>query len=120
MTTIYEAKGFWARCYGWQHFGTSHPHDWLFFARCQAVHSMGLSTTLWVLFVDMNGVPLGPWRCLKPNRFVWCRGAYGVIESTVLPHKKRHQLQMALLQKGWLQITIKWEVGCFGQKYYEK
>lgn len=120
MTTIYEAKGFWARYYGWQRFGLVHSYDWLFFARCQVVHSLGLSVTLWVLFVDCYGEPLGEWRCLKPNRLLWCQGAHGAIESAVLPHKKRHRLQMALLQKGWLKTTTKWEVGYFDQKYYEK
>lgn len=117
---IYETKGFWARSYGWHCFATQHPQHWLFLSRCQAVHSIGLSVSLWVLFVDRNGRALGCWHFLKPYRFCWHRGAYGVIETAMCSHQKRHRLQVALLERGWLQRTTPWEVGCFGQKYYEK
>lgn len=120
MTNIYEAKGFWARSYGWHRFATQHSQHWLFFPRCQAVHSMGLAVPLWLLFVDSEGRALTEWRYLKPNRFSWHQGAYGVIETTMSSYKKRHQKQAALLHRDWLRRTIAWEVDCFGQKYYGK
>lgn len=118
--TIYEARGFWARSYGWHRFAVQHPQHWLFLPRCQAIHSMGLSLTLWVLFVDHKGRSLGEWRRLKPNRFCWHKGAYGVIETALVSAEKRHQIQVALLSVDWLRRTSPWEVDCFGQKYYGK
>lgn len=120
MTIIYEAKGFWARSYGWHRFARQHPQHLLFLPRCQAVHSMSLPMPIWLLFVDNKGGALGEWRRLKPNRFCWYKGAYGVLETAIKSHEKRRQIEVTLLASGWLAQTTPWEVDCFGQKYYGK
>ena len=121
MTTIYEAQGFWARSYGWHRFAVQHPQQWLFLPRCSAVHSLGLSVSLWLLFVDRQGQPLAAWHELKPHRCYWHRGAYGVIETACADAEKRHQIQVALVeQTAWITHTMPWVAGCFVQKYCEK
>lgn len=112
---IYQALGFWARCYGWHCF--SHKQQLLFFPYCQAVHGIGLKTSLWVLFVNKQGRPLGDWRCLKPNQLLWHWGAYGVLERAHMPIEKRRTLDAALTTKALcLTSTRHWEVDYLGRR----
>lgn len=116
---FYEARGFWARCYGWHCF--TYKHQLLFFPQCNAVHGLGLKTALWVLFINKQGKPLGNWRCLKPNRCLWQRGAYGVLERAHMPIEKRRLIDATIEAKpSWLTRTIYWELDCWGRKYCEK
>lgn len=116
---IYQAIGFWARCYGWHCF--RYQQQLLFLSSCNAVHGVGLKAPLWVLFVNQQGAPLGKWRRLKPNRLLWQGGAYGVLERAHMPREKRRMLDAALKTKpSWITMTRYWEVDCLGRRYYEK
>lgn len=114
--SIYQAHGFWARFYGWHSF--HRQQQFLFFANCQAVHSFGLKQTLWVLFVNANGLPLTRWQMLRPNRVIWHPGSYGVIETASTCQKKRRSLFATLRQEG-LTTTQDWVVDYLGQRCYE-
>lgn len=115
---IYQAHGLWARYHGWRQF--RHKNAFLFFAHCQAVHSFGLRHSLWVLFVDAQGQPIGNWVRLAPNRIRYCLRAFGVLECESLSIKKRHQLMVALQSPNWLSQTIHWRLTMFGQRHCGK
>ena len=110
---IYQATGFWSRFYGWHRF--AHPEALLYFASCKAVHGIGLTQPLWVLFVDKKGVPLGQWRCLEPNRLLWCAKAAGVIECQA-PIEKRRQYLAAFTHLAWQAQLRPWRLRCFGRR----
>lgn len=114
---IYQAQGFWARFYGWHAF--DQPGQLLFFPHCRSVHGLGLKKAIWVLFVDKQGKAIGSWRCLKPNGFMYCWQAYGVLERADMSKAQRRTLYAAL-KKTDLTRLIPWRLSCFAQKYYGK
>lgn len=114
---VYQAQGFWARFYGWHAFNK--PQQLLYFPCCKAVHGLALKYPLWVLFVDKQGRAIGSWRSLKPNRFLYCWRAYGVLEGAVITKAQRRKLRAALQKTGLTQL-IPWRLNYFAQKYCDK
>lgn len=93
VISVYQAHGFSARFWGWHRF-PYYQHT-LYFDRCQAVHSFGLTQPLAVRFIGANRVALGPWHYLAPNRCLVNLNAKAVLEMRWDSALKRHQTWMA-------------------------
>lgn len=101
---IEQAKGFWERFRGIH--VVSIPDRALYFPHCNAIHTIGVSNGVWVLFLDQAGRPLGLWRYVKANRIAVCCAAKGVLETRCIDEKKRHSWWMALLDGGVDQFIV--------------
>ncbi|HJH24798.1 MAG TPA: hypothetical protein K8U84_09615 [Paenalcaligenes hominis] len=93
VITVYQAQGFGARFWGWHRF--PYPQHMLYFERCQAVHSFGLTQPLAVRFIGVNNTAIGPWHYLAPNRILFNRKAKAVLEMRWGSKVKRHQAWVA-------------------------
>lgn len=96
---LHTATTFWTRLRGlhgiaplralqcmaapWRAHGTAAPAQvlhGLYLSPCRAIHTLGLSRPVDVVFVDAQLNELKRVDSLRPNRFAGCRGATAVIE----------------------------------------
>jgi uncharacterized membrane protein (UPF0127 family) len=77
---VRRARGAWARLRGLLGGVALPPGHGLLFERCRAVHTLGMSRAIDVVFVGADGVVLDLRRGLGAGRVAVCRRATAVLE----------------------------------------
>ena len=71
----------WMRVVGWLHRGTIASDEGLWFADCDAVHTLGMRSRLDLVFLDEHNRVVATHAGVRPGRFiVCCPGARAVLE----------------------------------------
>ncbi len=78
--TIHRARGFWARLGGLLAREPLQPHEALYLAPCNSVHTFFMRYPIDVAFLDGSGRVLKLVADLQPWRIAACGGARAVIE----------------------------------------
>ncbi|MFA5597756.1 MAG: DUF192 domain-containing protein, partial [Pusillimonas sp.] len=74
------ATSFWHRLSGLLGRPPLAPGQALWLYPCHAIHTLGMSYSIDVLFLDERMQPVKRVLALRPNRFCWCKGATSVLE----------------------------------------
>jgi uncharacterized protein len=76
----YLADSFLSRARGLLFYRPLREHEGLFITKCSSIHSIGMTYPIDAIFVDSTLVILKVVQSVKPLRFRFCRGAFGVLE----------------------------------------
>jgi uncharacterized membrane protein (UPF0127 family) len=79
--TLHEANGFASRLLGLAFLRDLPSGHALFIPECRSVHTFGMRFAIDVAFIDDYARPLRVERGVRPARFLFCRGAFAVVES---------------------------------------
>jgi uncharacterized membrane protein (UPF0127 family) len=79
--TIHEVNTFASRLLGLAFLRDLPSGHALFIPDCRAVHTFGMRFPIDIAFIDDFARPLRVERAVQPARFLFCRGAFAVVES---------------------------------------
>ncbi|NYT85858.1 DUF192 domain-containing protein [Pusillimonas harenae] len=77
---LYKATSFWARLRGLHAYNGLSPHTGLYIAPCRAIHTIGLSYPIDVVFLDKYHRVLAQRHHLAPWRLACCPVGAAVVE----------------------------------------
>lgn len=77
--TLYKATDFWSRLLGLHAYGNLRWHIGLYIAPCKAIHTIGLSHPIDVVFLNAHHQVLDQ-QHVRPWRLAWCARATAVVE----------------------------------------
>ncbi len=77
---LMQANGFWQRLAGLHAYPVLSPTSGLLIAPCRAIHTLGLTYSIDVLYLDRQGNIIGRVDALAPNRLSVCWAAHTVVE----------------------------------------
>jgi len=80
MLTLYPCTTFRQRFLGLHGFKPLGADEGLWIVPCAAVHTLGLTQALDVVFLDAHDAPMRICANLRPNRAAWCWRAHSVVE----------------------------------------
>lgn len=102
---IQQANGFWGRFNGIT--CLTETEQVLYFPECKSIHTLGLQTGIWLLFLNKKGFPLGGWHYIEPNSVVYWSAAVSILETRCADKKKHRQWWTALFEWGVKELIIK-------------
>jgi len=80
MLTLHPCRTFRQRLLGLHGFRSLDADEGLWIVPCAAVHTLGLTQPLDVVFLDVQDQPVRICAPLRPNRAAWCWRAHSVVE----------------------------------------
>ena len=95
---LYLADSFWKRAAGLLFYPNLDQGEGLWLKPCSAVHTMGMSRPIDVVFFSSMGHVLKTVHAMKPNRLAWCFGADSVVELPANFCRRHVHYQAALLR----------------------
>lgn len=102
---IQSANGFWGRFKGIASLADTEKA--LYFPCCKSIHTLGLQTGIWLLFLNQKGYPIGGWHYIKPNQVVYWSAATSILETRCGDVKKRYRWWIALFELGVNELIFK-------------